>query len=71
MPKKDNLAVLRLRNWDLWGPLLITFWLSIVLALGGGENKGSLFINLFLIIFAGSFLISINTNLIGGKVNIF
>mmetsp|Transcript_12939 Transcript_12939/g.16045 ORF Transcript_12939/g.16045 Transcript_12939/m.16045 type:complete len:283 (+) Transcript_12939:844-1692(+) len=74
-----------LKDWDLWGPLLLCLTLATSLSLGTyfiatKEDKTQyktehyyslIFTIVFVIIWIGSFIITINARLLGGKISIF
>mmetsp|Transcript_38277 Transcript_38277/g.62059 ORF Transcript_38277/g.62059 Transcript_38277/m.62059 type:complete len:259 (+) Transcript_38277:14-790(+) len=60
-----------LRNWDLWGPLLLCLVLSIVLSFSSSSEGSTVFATIFVIVWCGSLVLSINTQLLGGKISIF
>lgn len=61
-----------IRNWDLWGPFLFCLVLAIVLSSGTNtEDKTLLFEIVFVIVWAGAAIISVNGQLLGGKISFF
>ncbi|EAS02380.2 terbinafine resistance locus protein Yip1 (macronuclear) [Tetrahymena thermophila SB210] len=58
-----------LREWDLWGPLLFCLILSFVLTLSTTDNN-NLFATIFLIIWGGSLIVTVNCNILGGNAHI-
>eukprot|EP01125_Pyxidicula_operculata_P008303 TRINITY_DN2796_c2_g1_i1.p1 TRINITY_DN2796_c2_g1~~TRINITY_DN2796_c2_g1_i1.p1 ORF type:complete len:232 (+),score=46.08 TRINITY_DN2796_c2_g1_i1:26-697(+) len=68
-----------LRDWDLWGPLVICLLLSVFLYVGysstegGGDSKQQSFIFAvsFVIVWAGAGVITLNTYLLGGTLAFF
>ena len=59
-----------IKQWDLWGPLLFTIFLSCTLAINS-PDKGQTIILIFLIFWMGSFLVFLNSHLLGVKTSIF
>ena len=59
-----------IKQWDLWGPLLFNIILACTLAINS-ENRGQTIILIFLIFWVGSFLVFLNSNLLGVKASIF
>ncbi|CAK9783510.1 vesicle-mediated transport-related protein [Cutaneotrichosporon oleaginosum] len=61
-----------LRDWDLWGPLVICLSLAITLSLDSPQEQAmpvfSLVISLVTI---GSVVVTVNSKLLGGKVSFF
>lgn len=61
-----------LRDWDLWGPLVLCFLLAVTEALVAPAEQASLvFALVFVCVWAGAFIISINAQLLGGTVSFF
>eukprot|EP01099_Mayorella_cantabrigiensis_P007289 TRINITY_DN640_c0_g1_i3.p1 TRINITY_DN640_c0_g1~~TRINITY_DN640_c0_g1_i3.p1 ORF type:complete len:206 (-),score=22.35 TRINITY_DN640_c0_g1_i3:17-634(-) len=63
-----------MRDWDLWGPLVICFALATLLTITAEShnNDGPLIFSLvFVIVCCGSAAVTINTKLLGGKISIF
>ena len=58
------------RQWDLWGPLIFTIFLSFTLAFRSNE-KSDIFILIFMLFWGGSFLVYLNTNLLGLSISFF
>jgi hypothetical protein len=60
-----------IQNWDLWGPLLICLILCTTVASSGDkdfEAKGAVFIIIFVIVWLGGFIISLNSQFLGAKM---
>jgi len=53
---------------DLWGPFLMCMFLGLILSISSKKNSGMVFTTVFVIIWIGSVIITINTRLIGGKL---
>lgn len=60
-----------LMQWDLWGPLIFTILLSLTLSIVSQKINGEMFVLVFVIVWAGSFLIYLNGNLLGAKLGMF
>ena len=61
-----------LRNWDLWGPLLLCLALSIMLSLSAPPGQTSLvFASVFVIVWAGAGVVTLNAALLGGNISFF
>ncbi|GMH74993.1 hypothetical protein TL16_g06617 [Triparma laevis f. inornata] len=50
---EDNQTLKILKDWDLWGPLLICLGLSIVLSIDAGQNGALVFSAVFMLIWLG------------------
>lgn len=53
---------------DLWGPFLMCMFLGLILSIASTKNSGMVFTTVFVIIWIGSVIITLNTKLIGGKL---
>ncbi len=61
-----------LRNWDLWGPLLLCLHLSIMLSVSAPPSQEMvLFASVFFIFWVGSGFVTLNAQLLGGKISFF
>merc|ERR1712070_542051 len=81
VPREDSQK--EMRNWDLWGPLLLCLVLAIILsrsaskvtydATGHAKDSQSavVFASVFVIVWVGAAVISINSRLLGGQVSFF
>ncbi|CAF3167927.1 unnamed protein product [Rotaria socialis] len=84
--KRDLKAVLRkfghaliprqsstlLQQWDLWGPLILVTVLAILLQSDTTTaSSGMQFAEIFTLVLIGSVMISINSQLLGGKISFF
>mmetsp|Transcript_29559 Transcript_29559/g.35977 ORF Transcript_29559/g.35977 Transcript_29559/m.35977 type:complete len:273 (+) Transcript_29559:191-1009(+) len=63
----------KLRDWDLWGPLLICLSLSVLLTMeaDSASEKRSVFASVFVTMWVGSTVVTINTVLLGGTISFF
>ena len=66
----DEVKKKHIRQWDLWGLLLFTVFLACTLAINSND-KSQTVILIFLIFWVGSFLVFLNSNLLGVKISIF
>eukprot|EP00053_Salpingoeca_punica_P005805 m.56643 g.56643 ORF g.56643 m.56643 type:complete len:214 (+) comp13405_c0_seq1:45-686(+) len=61
-----------LQDWDLWGPLMLTVTLAMVLrSTVVDEQKTQVFTGVFFIICFGSCVVTINSKLLGGNLSFF
>lgn len=70
-PKRSSAL---LRDWDLWGPLLLCVTLALLLQGGAADNdkeRGPEFAEVFVIIWFGSIIITLNSKLLGGTISFF
>ena len=59
-----------LRNWDLWGPLLLCLVLSVSMSLGAKDDQKALvFAAVFVIVWCGAAVVTLNAALLGGKIS--
>ncbi|RKO89707.1 hypothetical protein BDK51DRAFT_1791, partial [Blyttiomyces helicus] len=58
-----------LRDWDLWGPLLLCLALSIRLSLTAPDGQSSkMFTTIFVVVWCGAGVVTVNSKLLGGKM---
>ncbi|EGD76143.1 Yip1 domain family [Salpingoeca rosetta] len=70
VPRKGNRELLR--NWDLWGPMGLTMTLALLLRETAKEDQRTeVFTGTFFIICAGSAIVTVNNQLLGGTLSIF
>lgn len=63
LPREQEEAVKELKNWDLWGPLLLCIVLSSAL--------NSLLVATFVLVWGGAGVVTLNAQLLGSKVSFF
>eukprot|EP00568_Trieres_chinensis_P007074 CAMPEP_0183308398 /NCGR_PEP_ID=MMETSP0160_2-20130417/21783_1 /TAXON_ID=2839 ORGANISM="Odontella Sinensis, Strain Grunow 1884" /NCGR_SAMPLE_ID=MMETSP0160_2 /ASSEMBLY_ACC=CAM_ASM_000250 /LENGTH=200 /DNA_ID=CAMNT_0025472239 /DNA_START=114 /DNA_END=713 /DNA_ORIENTATION=- len=62
----------RLREWDLWGPLIVCLSLSVILSVRAPGNQASaVFAAVFVAIWIGSAVVTINAQMLGGTISFF
>jgi len=62
----------KLRDWDLWGPLIVCLSLSILLSMRAPINQAPIvFSAVFCSMSLGSAIVTINAQLLGGAVSFF
>ncbi|GAA5993182.1 hypothetical protein JCM11641_003657 [Rhodosporidiobolus odoratus] len=68
-PSSENAV---LRDWDLWGPLIFCLALAILLSTNAPtEQSLPIFTGVFVIVWLGSVVVTLNAKLLGGKVSFF
>lgn len=68
----QNSVLQKLRDWDLWGPLLVCLFLSTVLSMSAPGDTGSLvFAAVFVIVWFGAAAVTLNAQLLGGSISFF
>ncbi|TNY17019.1 Yip1 domain-containing protein [Rhodotorula diobovata] len=61
-----------LQDWDLWGPLIFCLTLAILLSTNAPADQSlPIFTGVFVIVWAGSVVVTLNAKLLGGKVSFF
>lgn len=61
-----------LRDWDLWGPLILCLALGIMLSLSAPpEQSLGVFTGVVVIVSVGSLVVTLNAKLLGGRVSFF
>ena len=59
------------KEWDLWGPLVISLVTASLAAFGTSGSVEEVFTNVFLGIWLGPLAIALNAKLLGAKVYLF
>ena len=59
-----------LKQWDLWGPFIICLLLGIILCFTSKKNSGLVFSMIFIIMWIGAMVITMNSSLLGGKLTL-
>eukprot|EP00123_Amoebidium_parasiticum_P000593 comp11436_c0_seq1/m.5850 comp11436_c0_seq1/g.5850 ORF comp11436_c0_seq1/g.5850 comp11436_c0_seq1/m.5850 type:complete len:213 (-) comp11436_c0_seq1:547-1185(-) len=61
-----------LRDWDLWGPLVLCVTLALLIRQGAAEEQKTLvFTSVFVIIWVGCIIVTVNAQLLGGTLSFF
>ena len=59
-----------LKQWDLWGPFIICLLLGVILCFTTKKNSGLIFSIIFIIMWVGAMVITMNSSLLGGKLTL-
>lgn len=60
------------QEWDMWGPLVFCLLIALIMSMVAPNHQSSMvFSGLFVIIWAGQALVSLNIKLLGGTVSLF
>ena len=69
---RDKQIIESLRDWDLWGPLVVCLTLAILLSIKAPVGQASLvFAAVFCAIWFGSAVVTVNAQLLGGTISFF
>ena len=69
-PRKANIQTLK--DWDLWGPLILCLMLATLLSWFAPYEQASLvFASVFVIICCGAAVVTVNALLLGGDISFF
>ncbi|KAJ8590735.1 Yip1-domain-containing protein [Rhizopogon salebrosus TDB-379] len=61
-----------LRDWDLWGPLLLCLCLGIMLSVNAPSSQSlGVFTSVIVIVSLGSLVVTVQAKLLGGRVSFF
>lgn len=61
-----------LRDWDLWGPLVLCLTLAMILGGAAGTQQGSLvFVAVFVLVSLGSAVVTLNAKFLGARLSFF
>lgn len=68
----DRMVLKELKDWDLWGPLVLCLSLSVLLSFKAPPDQASLvFAAVFSAVWIGSTIVTINAQLLGGTISFF
>ena len=67
-PRLSSNKIEELYNWDLWGPLIFCFLLSI--SLSNDNNESSTFVLIFSIFWIGGLIVTFNGQFLGANIGI-
>ena len=70
VPTSNEEKQKELRQWDLWGPFIVCLILGIILSFTSKKSSGLVFSTIFIIIWVGGIVITINSSLLGGKLSL-
>ena len=71
LPMNANTTSTQFKDWDFWGPLLFCMLLGLTLSIGRNDNQpGVVFILVFVIVWLGALIISLNSQFLGVKLTI-
>jgi protein YIPF6 len=69
---RDKQIIESLRDWDLWGPLIVCLGLAVLLSMDAPVGQASLvFATVFCAVWFGAAVVTINTQLLGGTISFF
>eukprot|EP00980_Cylindrotheca_fusiformis_P026157 scaffold15472_cov117-Cylindrotheca_fusiformis.AAC.21 len=69
---RDKEIIQRLKDWDLWGPLVVCLGLAVLLSFKAPEGQASLvFAAVFCAVWVGSAVVTVNAQLLGGTISFF
>lgn len=69
-PRKANIQTLK--NWDLWGPLILCLMLASLLSwFAPPAQKSLVFASVFVIVWLGAAVVTVNALLLGGNISFF
>ena len=70
LPVSSEAKNKELKQWDLWGPFIICLLLGIILCFTSKKNSGLVFSMIFIIMWIGAMIITMNSSLLGGKLTL-
>lgn len=70
--QNQQLVINRLREWDLWGPLIVCLTLSVILSFKAPSAQSStVFATVFVSVWVGAAIVTVNAQLLGGTISFF
>ncbi|CAE6516097.1 unnamed protein product [Rhizoctonia solani] len=71
-PRREGAGREVLRDWDLWGPLVLCLALGILLSINAPSAQSlGVFTGVVVIVSIGSLVVTLNAKLLGGRVSLF
>ena len=70
LPVSSEAKNKELKQWDLWGPFIICLLLGTILCFTSKKNSGLVFSMIFIIMWIGAIIITMNSSLLGGKLTL-
>jgi hypothetical protein len=72
LSENDKMVLRQLKDWDLWGPLVLCLTLAVLLSLKAPTNQASLvFAAVFCSVWVGGTVVTVNAQLLGGTISFF
>lgn len=72
LSENDRMVIRRLKDWDLWGPLILCLGLAVILSFKAPTDQAStVFAAVFCSVWAGGTIVTINAQLLGGTISFF
>mmetsp|Transcript_107625 Transcript_107625/g.312992 ORF Transcript_107625/g.312992 Transcript_107625/m.312992 type:complete len:193 (-) Transcript_107625:1472-2050(-) len=73
LPRENQEGILqKLKEWDLWGPLMVCLTLSIMLSITAPPDQAALvFAGVFVLVWCGAAVVTVNAQLLGGTISFF
>jgi len=60
-----------LRDWDLWGPLVLCLALAFVLSMKASNDADTIFGTIFIIVWGGASVLTLNAKFLGAEISFF
>ena len=70
LPVSSEAKNKELKQWDLWGPFIICLLLGTILCFTTKKNSGLVFSMIFIVMWIGAIVITMNSSLLGGKLTL-
>lgn len=72
LSENDRKVINELKDWDLWGPLILCLVLGVVLSFKAPTDQAAIvFASVFVTAWAGSTIVTLNAQLLGGTISFF
>ena len=72
LSENDRHVIRRLKDWDLWGPLVLCLTLSVILSMKApSDQAATVFAAVFCSVWAGGTVVTMNAQLLGGTISFF
>jgi|UPI0005819D3F hypothetical protein len=72
LSENDRKVIQQLKDWDLWGPLVLCLSLAVILSFRAPTDQAALvFAAVFCAVWVGGTVVTVNAQLLGGTISFF
>lgn len=72
LSENDKTVIRKLKDWDLWGPLVLCLALAVILSFKAPPHQAAIvFAAVFCAVWVGGMIVTINAQLLGGTISFF
>jgi protein YIPF6 len=72
LSENDKSVIRKLKDWDLWGPLVLCLALAVILSFKAPTDQAAIvFAAVFCAVWVGGTVVTVNAQLLGGTISLF